>query len=629
MFILLVFVRHAFGNYLDILKETSYSPLMAEHLSFLDSKSHAYIFETENKRVAFADENFAREVMQLFSVGLYRLNNDGTPQLDFQGQPVKVYTNHDIMSLARAWTGFRRQAARGNIEADKSGSTDNRLDPMKIEVDWRDRFPKSDLLGGYIGDRYYPLCVDLPPKAFLRKGSIYRLLGGNPLPDLQPENDYFYKSDVKRLILNSNTSSLYTELSFSNGGSGSYQPIVTLQNSHSCAEEECLVDTVKVVKVDDVYYEYKQAPCVQQAFYNDAKKIERRNRHFQGTICANPNLPHAGEACCNELDKNQVNLASRNYVYENERMTYDTASQRCDHHLCEFRRVEQPGNDVRKTHYHWTNVDCSIQAKVNSEGMVAIVHDTSNLNTLPLHISDESLNYFSVYWEGGIYPSAAGNSCSHGACLVLEHDDACLCQAHVVNRPVFVGNTASMIPLRVENILASLTIGHADPKIYDDGLYTEVNHTDAEGMRFTTYTKGGSPTTLDEDTVFKVMDGKGRTVFLKNVKSTVHLQGWTAVPLIVEAEASTNAFHGILVKSSSRATPAENGQYISYNSTMGANAYLDWNFDAPVAGPYQMRIKYGYNDNNSYRPQTISVNGLIVDPSFDFPIRTVDGTYFR
>ncbi len=45
----------------------SYSPLMAEHLSYLKSKSHSYVYEFEKKRIARADENFAREVMQLFS----------------------------------------------------------------------------------------------------------------------------------------------------------------------------------------------------------------------------------------------------------------------------------------------------------------------------------------------------------------------------------------------------------------------------------------------------------------------------------------------------------------------------------------------------------------------------------
>jgi uncharacterized protein (DUF1800 family) len=55
-----IFVRNAFGNYGDILREISRSPLMAENLSFLQSKSAAYQWENQQK-ISFADENFARK----------------------------------------------------------------------------------------------------------------------------------------------------------------------------------------------------------------------------------------------------------------------------------------------------------------------------------------------------------------------------------------------------------------------------------------------------------------------------------------------------------------------------------------------------------------------------------------
>lgn len=54
-----IFVRNAFGNYRDILREISYSPLMGETLSYQNSKSHRYIYQKENKQIARADENFA------------------------------------------------------------------------------------------------------------------------------------------------------------------------------------------------------------------------------------------------------------------------------------------------------------------------------------------------------------------------------------------------------------------------------------------------------------------------------------------------------------------------------------------------------------------------------------------
>ena len=63
-----IFVRNAFGNYFDILKEVSYSPMMAEMLSFLESKSQQFVLEDEGT-FAYPDENYAREIMQLFSMG--------------------------------------------------------------------------------------------------------------------------------------------------------------------------------------------------------------------------------------------------------------------------------------------------------------------------------------------------------------------------------------------------------------------------------------------------------------------------------------------------------------------------------------------------------------------------------
>jgi len=63
-----IFVKNAFGNFFDILKQVSFSPMMAEMLSFLDSKSTQYVLE-EDGVFGYPDENYAREIMQLFSMG--------------------------------------------------------------------------------------------------------------------------------------------------------------------------------------------------------------------------------------------------------------------------------------------------------------------------------------------------------------------------------------------------------------------------------------------------------------------------------------------------------------------------------------------------------------------------------
>jgi uncharacterized protein (DUF1800 family) len=92
----------------------------------MNSKSYQHSIDYGKK--AFPDENFAREIMQLFSIGLDMLNMDGTPQLDEDGNPIPTYDNSDIQSFARAWTGFQSQARRGNTEARV-----HRVEPMNIK----------------------------------------------------------------------------------------------------------------------------------------------------------------------------------------------------------------------------------------------------------------------------------------------------------------------------------------------------------------------------------------------------------------------------------------------------------------------------------------------------------------
>ena len=108
--------------------------------------------------------------MQLFTIGLEKINIDGTPKLDRYGIPEKTYDSKDIVSFARAWTGFDYVSRRGNHEDEQGSARSSRLDPMDIpQAQVRDWFPKRGLDGKYIGDRY-PWCEDLPSRAFLKKG---------------------------------------------------------------------------------------------------------------------------------------------------------------------------------------------------------------------------------------------------------------------------------------------------------------------------------------------------------------------------------------------------------------------------------------------------------------------------
>jgi uncharacterized protein (DUF1800 family) len=87
---------HAFGNYRDLLEAVTKHPAMGQYLTSLANRG-------DGGRVP--DENYAREVMQLFSIGLVQLNNDGTPKL-VNGEPVDTYSMDDIRGLARVFTGW-------------------------------------------------------------------------------------------------------------------------------------------------------------------------------------------------------------------------------------------------------------------------------------------------------------------------------------------------------------------------------------------------------------------------------------------------------------------------------------------------------------------------------------------
>ncbi|MCR9065110.1 MAG: DUF1800 domain-containing protein [Cytophagales bacterium] len=97
-----VLLDHSFGNYRDLLESITYHPTMAVYLTFMNNHAQA----TVNGNLIFPDENYAREIMQLFSIGLYELNNDGTEKKDVNGNSIPTYNNNDIAELAKVFTGF-------------------------------------------------------------------------------------------------------------------------------------------------------------------------------------------------------------------------------------------------------------------------------------------------------------------------------------------------------------------------------------------------------------------------------------------------------------------------------------------------------------------------------------------
>ena len=94
-----------FTNYRTLLQDVTLHPAMGLFLSTMDNR------QENPAKGTLPDENYAREVMQLFTIGLNRLNNDGTLQLDGSGNPIPTYTHDDVAGLAKVFTGWGWYAA--------------------------------------------------------------------------------------------------------------------------------------------------------------------------------------------------------------------------------------------------------------------------------------------------------------------------------------------------------------------------------------------------------------------------------------------------------------------------------------------------------------------------------------
>ena len=95
-----ILLDHALGNYEDLLLQVTLSPAMGFYLSHYNNPKE------DPEANIHPDENYAREVMQLFSIGLYELNNDGTHKTDSEGKSIPTYDNQDIQEMARVFTGL-------------------------------------------------------------------------------------------------------------------------------------------------------------------------------------------------------------------------------------------------------------------------------------------------------------------------------------------------------------------------------------------------------------------------------------------------------------------------------------------------------------------------------------------
>jgi uncharacterized protein (DUF1800 family) len=185
-------LTNAFGNARTLLLNVARHPCMGEYLSHLKNRKADPVAGT------FPDENFAREIMQLFSIGLWELNADGTRRLDLSGQPIPTYDNSTITSFARVFTGL---SFGGSTRTNFYYPPENYTSPMRMWDEFHDMEPKT-LLNGVVlpartasnPDRGTAGMLDVQGAVdclfhhpnigpFLGRQLIQRLITSNPSPE--------------------------------------------------------------------------------------------------------------------------------------------------------------------------------------------------------------------------------------------------------------------------------------------------------------------------------------------------------------------------------------------------------------------------------------------------------------
>ncbi|MCB0642434.1 MAG: DUF1800 domain-containing protein [Phaeodactylibacter sp.] len=179
-------LESAFENFRYLLYNVTMHPSMGFYLSHLRNP------KANPDENIYPDENYAREVMQLFTIGLYELHLDGTPKTDNQGNYISTYTNYEIREFAKVFTGLGNGAADGQFW---DGIYNENFDfwvPMKMYNNWHQAGSKA-LLNGFVIPGGQSALQDVQDAVlnlhnhpnvgpFIGKQLIQRLVKSNPTP---------------------------------------------------------------------------------------------------------------------------------------------------------------------------------------------------------------------------------------------------------------------------------------------------------------------------------------------------------------------------------------------------------------------------------------------------------------
>jgi uncharacterized protein (DUF1800 family) len=170
------------GNFRDLVEAVTLHPAMGVYLSMLGNQRPN---AAANIR---PDENYARELMQLFTIGLVELDIDGAPRLDGSGQPIPTYTQPIIEGFAHAYTGWTYAGAANFLQA--RATRQNQVVPMQLYPSYHDTGPKLVLggvtiPGGQSGTQDLDAALDsifahANVASFIAQRLIERLVTSNP-----------------------------------------------------------------------------------------------------------------------------------------------------------------------------------------------------------------------------------------------------------------------------------------------------------------------------------------------------------------------------------------------------------------------------------------------------------------
>ncbi len=179
-----VLTHDAFSNYLTLMKDITLSSAMGQFLNMANSSRP--IGDT------IANENFAREMMQLFTLGPNRLNLDGTLKLDSSGQPIPTYTEAQVQAFARAYTGWTFPTPSAITQDTLNRGLRSHNGPMVPVASQHDSSAKTLINGRYLSSGQSPeqdldgalqaIFSDDNIAPFVSRSLIQHLVTSNPSP---------------------------------------------------------------------------------------------------------------------------------------------------------------------------------------------------------------------------------------------------------------------------------------------------------------------------------------------------------------------------------------------------------------------------------------------------------------